>query len=37
LNQLVSEGFDGNRAARALLLAKNDIVLARNILDEFGP
>ena len=37
LNQLVAEGFDEVYARRALKLAKNNIELARGILNEFVP
>jgi len=37
LGRLVAEGFDEVNARRALKLAKNNIELAREILNEFVP
>jgi len=37
LSQLIGEGFDVVYARRALKLAKNNIELAREILNEFVP
>ena len=37
LSQLVAEGFDEVNARRALKLAKNNVELARGILNEFVP
>jgi len=37
LSRLVTEGFDEVNARRALKLAKNNIELARGILNEFVP
>jgi len=37
LSRLVAEGFDDVNARRALKLAKNNVELARGILNEFVP
>ena len=37
LSRLVAEGFDEVNARRALKLAKNNVDLARGILNEFVP
>jgi hypothetical protein len=36
VSELVAEGFDAYRAKRALQLARNDVELARSILQEFA-
>jgi hypothetical protein len=36
VRELIAEGFDTHRATRALQLARNDLELARSILQEFA-